>query len=234
MTVARHSKWAHIVFRRYNSRILRRGFGAFHVLGQSPVTDPQLPVLLVPNHSTWWDGFFVYELNRLLLQRRFHVMMLESQLVRYPFFSRVGAFGIEPGSRREVATSLDYAATVLGDPGNLLCMFPQGELRPNGVRPLGFQRGLELILKRLSAPVTMIPVGMRAELLAGQKPDVFFSFGRSQVVDSSTFPGIVWLEAEVTRLLDQIVCAASRGESGTVLGQGRPGIQQRWDTLRGR
>ena len=234
MITARHAPWAHALFRRYVAHLIAGSFRTVSVMGPVPLPDARYPVVLVPNHSTWWDGFFVYEANRLLFKRRLHLMMLTSQLKRYPFFSRVGAFGIEPGVRSEVLASLRYSASILNNPANLLCLFPQGELRPGGLRPLGFQRGLERILSLAGRSVLLVPMAIRVELLDGQRPDVFFGFGESRVVGADSFPGIPWLEAEVSGLLDGIVRAVSRGERGTRIRRGRPGIQELWDALRGR
>jgi 1-acyl-sn-glycerol-3-phosphate acyltransferase len=144
-------------------RLLRRSFHCLRLLGQLPRLEPDQPLLMVPNHGTWWDGFFVYFLNRLLAGRKLYLMMLDGQLFRYRFFSRVGAFGIQPGQPRSVLDTLKYSAAVLQDPGNALCLFPQGELRYHALRPLGFQRGLERILKLCGKTVQILPLAIRCD-----------------------------------------------------------------------
>ena len=39
-------------------------FMKFRCWGELPEIPDHLPLLLLPNHSTWWDGFFVYLLNK--------------------------------------------------------------------------------------------------------------------------------------------------------------------------
>ena len=39
-----------------------------------------LPVLLISNHISWWDGFWVVYLNIKLFHRKFYFMMLEEEL----------------------------------------------------------------------------------------------------------------------------------------------------------
>jgi 1-acyl-sn-glycerol-3-phosphate acyltransferase len=59
--------------------------------------DPSLPTLFIANHSTWWDGFFIYELYRKLkLKKSFRIVMLESELKKVPFFRLCGAVGLIP------------------------------------------------------------------------------------------------------------------------------------------
>jgi hypothetical protein len=113
MTPARHSPWADIIFLPYITGQFRNHFHGLHFLGPDPDIDPALPLLITPNHSTWWDGFFFYILNRKIWKRKAHLMMLEEQLSKYRFFSRIGAFGIEPGLARRSYQALRYSAAVL-------------------------------------------------------------------------------------------------------------------------
>jgi 1-acyl-sn-glycerol-3-phosphate acyltransferase len=228
MIPARHERWAEWLFYRYVRRLLRRSFHRLRLLGELPGLDPTKPLLIVPNHGTWWDGFFVYLLNRLLFGRRLHLMMLEEQLARYGFFQRVGAFGIRPGLPRSVLDTLRYSAGVLQDARNALCVFPQGELRYHALRPLGFRRGLERILSLCGKPVQLLPLGIRCELLADQRPEAFFLADRIHTVEASSFPGIRWLEDEQLALLERLETTIRSGEGGRVLLQGRTPLDERW------
>jgi 1-acyl-sn-glycerol-3-phosphate acyltransferase len=95
MIQARHTKWAEWIFIPYISHLLSRSFYSVRLLGNMPETDKNLPLVLLPNHSTWWDGFFVHLLNRKIFEREIFLMMLKSQLEKFSFFSRLGAFGVE-------------------------------------------------------------------------------------------------------------------------------------------
>jgi 1-acyl-sn-glycerol-3-phosphate acyltransferase len=162
------------------------------------------PVLIVPNHSTWWDGFLVYLLNREVLHRTLHLMMLEEQLRRFPFFARVGAFGISPGQRRGVADAVRYSGSVLGERRNALCVFPQGVLAPGGMRPLGFQRGIERILSIAEAEISLLPLAIRCEFLGERKPAAFLLPGEVQILTAGTFAGAARLEETVASLLERL------------------------------
>jgi 1-acyl-sn-glycerol-3-phosphate acyltransferase len=231
---ANHTGWADLLFSAYIRRLTRRSFHSLRLLGELPVLRPDLPLVLIPNHSTWWDGFFVYLLNKDHLKRRLYLMMLAEQLARFPFFRRVGAFGIVPGRRRSVIGTIRYSASLLQDPGNLFCMFPQGELRPYRVRPLGFQPGLARILASAGTRVTLQLLGMRAEFRGDQLPEVYFLFDEPVVLAEGEAPPIESLEAREAALLVRLDELIASGESGQALLSGRAGIHDRWRSFRDR
>lgn len=231
MIEARHACWAERIFRGYITALTRRHFRAVHLLGELPELPADRPLLLTPNHSTWWDGFLVYLLNREVLHRRLYLMMLEEQLARYRFFSRVGAFGIRPGLPREAVAALAYSARVLASPAHALCIFPQGVLRPWAARPLNLQRGLERVLRFHGGPVALVPLSMRCELLADQRPEVFFLLDRCHAVNPESFSGMSWLEQEMEEQLGRLEEAIVHGDQGRVLIEGRRQVSERWDAL---
>ena len=131
MIEAKHIFWAEKLFQFYIFRLLKKHFHAFHLLGEIPKIDPNIPVILIPNHSTWWDGFFFYLLNRKLFKRTIYLMMLESQLSKYHFFSKVGAYSVAPENPKKILQSLRYTIGLLKkhtDKKPIICIFPQGEM----------------------------------------------------------------------------------------------------------
>ena len=231
MTRARHSPWADRIFLPYILWQFRKAFHGLYFLGPVPAIDPALPLLITPNHSSWWDGFFFYILNKRLFRRKGYLMMLEEQLSKYRFFSRIGAFGIEPGLARKSHEALRYSAGILRDPANALCVFPQGVLRYSGVRPLEFQRGAEHILKLYGADVNLLLLGIRCEFLVDQRPEAFFMADRVYRVNHRTFRGIGWLEQQEEALLDRLQRAILADDKGRIVVRGREPMNVRWDAL---
>jgi 1-acyl-sn-glycerol-3-phosphate acyltransferase len=234
MITARHSAWAEAVFTAYLRRLFRRHFHALRLLGEPPSPPTNLSLVLVPNHGTWWDGFFLHFLNRMLLKRRLHLMMLEEQLHRFQFFRLVGAFGIRPGSLSAVSAALGYSASVLADPANALCVFPQGRMRHPGLRPLDFRRGLERILHEHGGPVAILPLAIRCDFGIDQRPEAYFRFDVCHEVSPQNFGGVGWLEERTAALLDQTDQAIASGEPGRVLLAGRAPVNERWTAFRRR
>jgi len=216
MIPARKQALSQWIFTRYLKHLYRRHFHTLRLLGKIPRCDPEVPVLITPNHNTWWDGFLVYTLNEEVLQRHLYMMMLAEQLTRYRFFSRLGAYGIQPGSRDSVLQSITYTADLLRKSKSAVCLFPQGELTPFGTE-LCFQRGLEWILKRYQGPVDLLPLAMRCEYLQDQRAEVFFLFDRVHRVTSETFQGAEWLQQREQALLDTLVKAIMAGTEGKMI-----------------
>jgi 1-acyl-sn-glycerol-3-phosphate acyltransferase len=256
MIHADHKAWAHALFSRYTRNFCQRRFHAIEVLGQVPAPPPDHALLLLPNHSTWWDGFFVYLLNERLFQRRFHVMMLEEKLREFWFFRHVGAYSIAPNSPKAIAETLTYTASLLdsaprspsaSQPARasraplaplapiapLVTMFPQGELRPSRQRPLGYNRGVEWLLKKCQKPVAVLPLAMRCEFLREEKPEVFLLFGDMHIALPVSPNSLVSpnagaahtpqyctaqaLEAQTEALLGSLESRISAGERGLSL-----------------
>ncbi|MDZ7291804.1 MAG: lysophospholipid acyltransferase family protein [candidate division KSB1 bacterium] len=236
MIKARHAKWADRIFYPYVMGLFKRHFHAIHLLGEVPETNPELPLLLLPNHSTWWDGFFVYLLNRKLFARLPYLMMLEEQLARYRFFARLGAFSINPHSAGSVRESIRYSIEILKQqltPKPLLCIFPQGDLWPWDKRPLEFKGGTEVILNGYAGRVNLLPLAIRTEFLGEQRPEAFFLFGQNTITNSNTFLGMQRLQEIEENLLDQLRDRITKGEQGITLVSGRKSINQKFDAVRG-
>lgn len=220
MIPASHKGWAHAIFRRYLHFLIKKRFHALHVLGDMPQISADTPVLLLPNHSTWWDGFFPYVLNDIVFKREFFIMMLEHRLREFWFFRFVGAFSINQQSPKGIAQSLDYTTTLLQ--GNrLVVLFPQGELSAWGKRPLGYNRGVERVIRKClerDKQIAIIPLAMRCEFFADEKPHVFLLCGAPLFMDA-TAPASTADELErlETALLEELERRTTAGEVGEIL-----------------
>jgi 1-acyl-sn-glycerol-3-phosphate acyltransferase len=217
MIPANHTAWAHALFRPYVRNLCRRRFHGLRLLGAIPAIPREIPILLAPNHSTWWDGFFPYLLNERLFQREYYIMMLEHKLREFPFFRRLGAFSINQQSPKGIVETLHYTSALLQrDTAPLVIMFPQGELRPHNTRPLGYTRGIERVLKQCSRSVAVVPLGITCEFLGEERPFVFMQFGEVQYVQGTTFKGASVLERteeELLAAIDKSIIAGERGIS---------------------
>ena len=225
MITAEHKKWADNLFRTYLKRLFRQHFNTIQLLEPLPVFEPERPLLLLPNHSTWWDGFLVYWLNREIWGRQLYLMMLENQLQRHQFFRKVGAYSIEPATFHGIRESIRYTTRLLQqENAPLVCVFPQGELQPWNIRPLKFRRGLELILKQVPAEVQVCLLGMRAVFLTEQRPDVFLQL---RPLDSGQLFSAGDAATTLTQLLKQLDQRIATGETGQILFQGKMSINER-------
>jgi 1-acyl-sn-glycerol-3-phosphate acyltransferase len=143
MIKAQHSEWVEKLMDGYLYLAYRFHFSRMEIVGK--FVDQGLPLLVIGNHISWWDGFWIRSLNKKVLGRRFHVMMLENQLRGNRFLRRMGAFSIKPGSR-SILESLTYASELMKDPKNLLLYFPQGKIESQYQHRFVFKKGIEKIL----------------------------------------------------------------------------------------
>ena len=127
-------------------------------------------ILLIANHFSWWDGFFAWHLNEKILKKNFHIMMLEQELKKRMFFSRVGAFSVNVNSR-SVIESIDYTSNLLSNTNNLVTMFPQGKLGSHHYWEVKFRKGIERILQKANNTRVVFAVFL-VDYYGNRKPTV--------------------------------------------------------------
>lgn len=156
----------------------RRRLAAIRMAGLPPALPRGEPLVLVANHTSWWDGFLLREVHRVLRPgAHLSTIMLASELRRFPFFRYMGAEGMQPGSVASVRSLLHRLDTLRArDPELVVAYFPQGRIWPMDRRPLGFHPGIDRLVRRL-APATVLPLGLRVEPLNRVSPTAFVSAG---------------------------------------------------------
>ena len=237
MIRVKYQKSADALFGWYLNRLFKKSFYAIWLQNDPPKLDPNLPLLLLPNHSTWWDGFFAHLLTKKIFHRPIYLMMLQKQLAQNRFFSRVGAFSIDPSSAIAIRESLNYTVSILKSldhPKPLICIFPQGVLAPWDQRPLGFKPGVEFVLARYRKPLSLLFLGIKVEFLAQQFPEVFFRFGTPRVISSPQEFDLTNFEREAESVLNEMVSHIHLGKPCLQLFRGRQSVNETFGVLRKR
>ena len=135
-------------------------------------TDRKLPLLLVANHFSWWDGFIANYLNNSLFNRQFHIMMMEEQLEQRMFLNKAGVFSIKKNSR-DVVDSLNYTKELLTNPQNMVAIYPQGEIQSLYHYPVQFEKGISSILGKLQPQnVQVIFLASLVDYFSHRKPSL--------------------------------------------------------------
>lgn len=199
MIPARRSALFAAWFSRHCDQRLRRSFHEVRVLGLQTLREAARrgPVLVVSNHTAWWDPLMAVYLTQRVLKLQAYAMMDASNLQRLPFFAKVGAFGVDRSNPHDGARALRYAAKLLHSPGQLVWIFAQGDERPIA-EPLEFRPG-SAELARIARRATVLPLALRYEHGGAEKPYALVAIGEPLGTSSDT---------ETTRLDQQRAVAA--------------------------
>lgn len=130
-------------FSWYIAHLLRKDFAGYRFNKLELNTDEA--VLLLANHFSWWDGFLMFQLNRLLFKKQFHVLITHQDYSRHWYLKYLGAFAAE-NNKKDVIETLIYAGKLLDEPNNLVLIFPQGRSYTSHVTGINFEKGIMQVI----------------------------------------------------------------------------------------
>ncbi len=177
MIKADHKKWAKFVFDIYLKRLLKKSFYDFRIINDLAQIDKSKSLIITPNHFSWWDGFFIYWLNKKILNKKIFVMMLEEQLKRYWFFQKLGCYSIDLNDNRKMIASLKYTLDLAQNSDNLIIIYPQGEIQSYEQRPVQLRNGIDFIAKRSKNVFQIVPIAFKIQYTNERLPIVYTRFG---------------------------------------------------------
>ena len=160
--------------------MLQNRFYAFRYKGAENYFngDTKIPTILFGPHCNWWDGIVFYNITHRIFHKEIRIMIEE--LNRFPILSKAGAYSVCKKSAQSAMESLKYSVSVVGDLRNMLCIFPQGIIRPPHFRPIEFQTGLAYIAQnsvKKYGRVNLIPVAVDYTFFRDNRPEVIANFG---------------------------------------------------------
>ena len=207
MLRVRRSKLYTFWFRHYSRAQFRKFFSSVRTFGSENFDDMDIsiPIIFYINHAYWWDGFWSQLCTEAYFHQNLFIIIEYKQLVRYQFFTRLGAFSIVRENPREAIKTINYAVELLSTPSekqNALWIFPQGEIKHIDARPLGFFGGSAKIVEGLlkkNTPVYICSMVTRADYLDEQKPDMFLSFQTPELIAPENFISIKELTSDMER-----------------------------------
>jgi 1-acyl-sn-glycerol-3-phosphate acyltransferase len=166
-------RWQHWLARR----AVRRNFADVRCHGIDQITDIplEMPVILAPIHTGWWDGFLCACLLPHLPGRRFFLAQHAQHLGRYPWFRHAGVIALDARGPGRLRAGLRQLESCLKTPGALLVYFPQGRLTLQDAEPIEARRGLGFIAG--AANSVLVPLVWRHGLREGPKPELWMRFG---------------------------------------------------------
>jgi hypothetical protein len=180
---------------------LRKNLAGIHLAGLPEPSDlaRDLPLVLVANHTSWFDGFLLRAVHRgVRPESALLSAMLERELRGRPILRFIGGVGFDP-ERPLTLRRVLQEVRARRDPAPTLSYFPQGRIFPSFRSPLGFQRGIETLIRHL-APLHVLPVGIHLEGGNAVRPHAFVSAGRLRTIsDARDAPSARALEQDVAQ-----------------------------------
>jgi 1-acyl-sn-glycerol-3-phosphate acyltransferase len=180
---ATHNFIIYPFFIRYSIRKIKKAFHKVYIKGEFREKD--LPLLLISNHISWWDGFWAVYLNMKLFHRKFYFMMLEEQLKKHMFFNKAGGYSVKKGSR-SVLETIAYTENLLTDPKNMVLLFPQGKIESLYTQLIRFETGIEHIIKRLTSDIQVIFLVNLIDYFSNPKPGLYMYIKEYEGKDFTT------------------------------------------------
>ena len=164
-------------FLKYTAYVLRRSFHAIHIRGTAPsrLTDAQGPLVVVLNHSSWWDLLIGGWLDAQLIGGESYGVMDAVQLRRYAIFKRMGVIGVDRSSIGGASSFLREVSALLKDMNRTLWITPQGEICSSYFRPIIFQPGLAHLAAALGT-FQYLHVAIQYEFCGERLPEAFVQF----------------------------------------------------------
>jgi len=164
---AKHNFFIYPFFQWYAVWLIKRKFSKANIIGS--FDDKNLPVLLIANHISWWDGFWAMYLNLKIIKRKFHFMMLEEQLQKFWFFNYTGGFSVNKKAKSVIDT-LNYTGELLNDAKNMVLIFPQGEIQSMHLQTFQFEKGINHILKGKEEKIQILFMANLVDYFSTPKP----------------------------------------------------------------
>ncbi|MBP3951103.1 lysophospholipid acyltransferase family protein [Bacillus suaedae] len=202
MIKAEKNKWFNHMFHLYTKHwLLKRSFYRIHIRGCLPTSKE--PLLLVANHSNWWDGLIAFYLSMSVCKHDCYAMMSEDGLIAFPFFKKLGAFSVNPAKPRSLVQSMTYATDLLHQ-NKAIWVFPQGEEEHLEKRPLQLHDGTSYLLERVPH-AHLIPITFYYTFLHNQRAELFIDIGRDLTPTMKSFnkkEKTIKLESHLTEQLN--------------------------------
>lgn len=172
MLEAKHQYSHYLFFKYYTFFKIKRNFHNVHLNGQ--FIDKNLPILILANHISWWDGFWINYFNEKVTKRKLYFMMLEDQLNKYKFFSKIGGYSVKKNSK-DIIKAIDYTKNLLTDKNKAVFLFPQGEIQSLYTDYIHFEKGIFKIVRDIKN-LQIILLCNFIEYFSNQKPTLYMYF----------------------------------------------------------
>lgn len=182
------------VFGWYNRRLLRRRFsGVLLDRSSEPLAatldaDPR-PLVLVLNHSAWWDPLVgIGFAGRYLASRSGIAPMDAAQLKKFQMFRKLGLFGIDPDDPQSLSEMLEYTLSFFRTaPRPTLALTPQGRF-VDPREPIRIRPGAAAVCAQAPA-ARCVSLAIEYAFWLDQRPSIFLRLAEAPAPASPSTAG---------------------------------------------
>lgn len=155
---------------------LRKAYRRVCWIGPIPNFDPDRPIVLYANHTTFHDGYLLWLVSKSLFNREVHLWMEEWDA--FPLFGAVGARPFPRDDARQRIHTIRSTAHFLRDkPNSTLIYFPEGELHPPEEGVLPFPENVMPRLGNILPDAYWFPVGVHLTTRGEAQPTLMLTGG---------------------------------------------------------
>ena len=196
MRVAKKNKIAMKMFRLVQRNLLKRSFAHIYIKADFPIPSN---AMYIANHSSWWDGLLLFEMEQRGYIPNLFVMVDEQGIKKFPIFQWIGAYSVNQQNPKHIIESIRYTKSLLQDEKNI-CIFPQGKEWHLEQRPLYFQQGAAMIAKQMKN-VPVVPVSFYYTFRNERKAEAWIEVGKPIQYEEK------WSRERMTQHFEEIVMA---------------------------
>ncbi len=214
MIETRRRGWFELFFAWHVRRRFQGRFAAVRVKGLERLREARArgPILLVSNHTSWWDPLVMFDLSFRTLRCEGYALMDAKNLRALPMLGWIGAFGVELGDKEDGERAVQYGAGRLAKTGTLVGVFPQGRERPVTERPLGFRVGAARMALGAPTRPEIMAMAIRYEHGRHEKPEVLVNVSEPIAREGDEDALCAAMERTVEALLEDTQRAVHTGE----------------------
>jgi hypothetical protein len=157
-------------FSWYIQFIIKKDFAAFNYDGVE--TKSNSSVLVLANHFSWWDGFFLFYINKKVFKKQFHVLVNAENYNKVGFLKYLGAFAAE-NKGKDVLETLSYAGKLLDVQENFVFLFPLVNFYSNHLKSISFEKGVMQMINASQKKINIIFAATFIDYFAKRKPTAY-------------------------------------------------------------
>ncbi|WP_246862702.1 1-acyl-sn-glycerol-3-phosphate acyltransferase [Pedobacter sp. KBS0701] len=157
-------------FSWYIQFIIKKDFASFQY--DQMEVKPEASILVLANHFSWWDGFFLFYINKKVFKKQFHVLVNAENYNKVGFLRYLGAFAAE-NKGKDVLETLNYAGKLLDNPQNLVLVFPQGKLYSNHLKGISFEKGVMQMINASQKKISIFFAATFIDYFSKRKPSAY-------------------------------------------------------------